>query len=225
MKFAENLKLVRKQKQMTQTAVAEKLHVSRKTVSSWENERSYPDIGMLVKISDLYDLSIDRLLKGDLGMLEHYEQQAVDSQHQRQVIKWGYQLTVISLFLTYLVTFLAWDNQWVRLLKLAMTVIVLTLAFQYHDYHSWVQSRRDRIRLLLTVMMAACLNFALSWRNIIDFQAHPVIPAGMGNPGAYVLGYISGELGMNFVTIVILTVGAVMVIQLTLQRATQQIAN
>ncbi|MCE2138365.1 helix-turn-helix domain-containing protein, partial [Streptococcus thermophilus] len=68
MNFSDNLKIIRQQKKMTQTDIATQLHVSRQTISSWENGRSYPDIGMLVQISMAYDFSVDQLLKGDLGM-------------------------------------------------------------------------------------------------------------------------------------------------------------
>ncbi len=71
MSFGENFKFVRQQKHLTQAAVAEELHVARQTISSWENGRSYPDIGMLVQISTVYDLSLDYLLKEDLSIFRH----------------------------------------------------------------------------------------------------------------------------------------------------------
>ena len=53
MKFADKMKLYRRQKEWTQQDVAERLLISRKTISSWENGRSYPDIFMLVQIQNL----------------------------------------------------------------------------------------------------------------------------------------------------------------------------
>lgn len=50
--------------QLTQEQVAEALGISRQTVSNWENDRTYPDIGSVVKLSDLYGVSLDYLLKG-----------------------------------------------------------------------------------------------------------------------------------------------------------------
>lgn len=54
MDISEKLKRCRTDKSLTQAQVAEKLHVSRKTISGWENGRSYPDINSFVKLSDLY---------------------------------------------------------------------------------------------------------------------------------------------------------------------------
>ncbi len=53
---------------LTQEQVAEALGVSRQTVSNWENEKTYPDIISVVKMSDLYHISLDHLLKEDKDM-------------------------------------------------------------------------------------------------------------------------------------------------------------
>ena len=48
---------------LTQEKAAEALGVSRQTISNWENGRTYPDIVSVIKMSDLYSVSLDRLLK------------------------------------------------------------------------------------------------------------------------------------------------------------------
>lgn len=63
MEFAVKIKHYRQQNDWTQQVVAEKLGVSRKTISSWGNGRSYPDIFMLVQLSDLNHVSLDDLLR------------------------------------------------------------------------------------------------------------------------------------------------------------------
>lgn len=65
MKFNEKLIQLRKENKLTQDQLAEKLNISRQSVSKWENEHGYPDIANLIKISDLYNLSLDELLKND----------------------------------------------------------------------------------------------------------------------------------------------------------------
>lgn len=54
--FGEKIKEKRNDLKLTQTEVGEKINVSRQTISSWENGKSYPDIPMLVTLSDFYDL-------------------------------------------------------------------------------------------------------------------------------------------------------------------------
>ncbi|MCL8495902.1 helix-turn-helix domain-containing protein [Apilactobacillus sp. F1] len=73
MKFGDRLKQQRKIKNLTQDDVAAKLNVSRQTISSWENEKSYPDIKSLTALSDMYDISLDTMLKEDSGMKEFIE--------------------------------------------------------------------------------------------------------------------------------------------------------
>ena len=49
--------------QLTQEQVAEALGISRQTMSNWENNKTYPDIVSVIKMSDLYEISLDHLLK------------------------------------------------------------------------------------------------------------------------------------------------------------------
>ncbi len=62
-----------KKKKMTQEQVAELLGVSRQTISNWENEKSYPDIISVIKMSDYYEASLDYLLKGEQKMKTYYD--------------------------------------------------------------------------------------------------------------------------------------------------------
>ena len=54
----------------TQEQAAEKLLVSRQTISNWENGKTLPDIVSVLNMSDLYQISLDELLKGDNKMVE-----------------------------------------------------------------------------------------------------------------------------------------------------------
>ena len=65
MKFNEKLIKLRKENKLTQDKLAEKINISRQSISKWENGHGYPDIENLIKISDLYNLSLDELLKDD----------------------------------------------------------------------------------------------------------------------------------------------------------------
>lgn len=74
MEIGKKLKNARMQSGLTQENVAEKINVSRQTISNWENEKSYPDIVSVIQLSDLYSISLDVLLKGDEKMVEHLEE-------------------------------------------------------------------------------------------------------------------------------------------------------
>ena len=74
MEIGKKLKDARMKSGFTQENVAEKINVSRQTISNWENEKSYPDIISVIALSDLYSTSLDDLLKGDSEMMEHLEE-------------------------------------------------------------------------------------------------------------------------------------------------------
>ena len=60
---------IRKKQNITQEEFGKLFHVTRQTVSNWENEKSYPDLPTLVTISALFEISLDTLLKGDHKMI------------------------------------------------------------------------------------------------------------------------------------------------------------
>lgn len=74
MEIGKKLRAARAKCGLTQEQAAEKLYVTRQTVSNWENEKSYPDIVSIVKISELYGVSLDELLKGDDEIMRHLEE-------------------------------------------------------------------------------------------------------------------------------------------------------
>ena len=63
--FGEQIKSIRKKENLTQEQFAIKLNVSRQAVSNWENNKNLPDIGMLILMSDVFQISLDQLIKGE----------------------------------------------------------------------------------------------------------------------------------------------------------------
>ena len=61
MDIGTKIKEARLSAQLTQEQAAEQLGVSRQTISNWENNKTYPDIISVIKMSDLYEVSLDRL--------------------------------------------------------------------------------------------------------------------------------------------------------------------
>lgn len=74
MNIGQKLKEARAQAELSQEKVSEEIHVSRQTISNWETEKTYPDVVSIVKLSNLYGISLDELLKGDSKMLQHLEE-------------------------------------------------------------------------------------------------------------------------------------------------------
>lgn len=68
MDFGEQIKSIRQKENLTQEQFAMKLNVSRQAVSNWENNKNLPDIGMLIRMSDIFQISLDFLIKGENEM-------------------------------------------------------------------------------------------------------------------------------------------------------------
>lgn len=81
MNLAERLFELRKAKNLTQDDVAEKLNVTRQTVSKWETGQSTPDFDKIVPLCELYGISPNELLKGEK---EEPEQETVDSENNEE---------------------------------------------------------------------------------------------------------------------------------------------
>ncbi|MBP1043580.1 helix-turn-helix transcriptional regulator [Vagococcus sp. BWB3-3] len=70
MNFSKQLKLYRERDGFSQEALAEKIYVTRQTISKWENDHTYPDIHNLIALSALFDVTLDELVKGDLEIMK-----------------------------------------------------------------------------------------------------------------------------------------------------------
>lgn len=60
--FGQRISRLRKEKELTQNDIADKVGVTAQAVSKWENDQATPDIDILVKLSDIFDISLDELL-------------------------------------------------------------------------------------------------------------------------------------------------------------------
>ncbi len=80
MEFNNKLYELRKQKGFSQEELASRLNVSRQTVSKWEVGESAPDMEKLIAISDLFEISLDELVKGETPKQSDVSEQVVKSE-------------------------------------------------------------------------------------------------------------------------------------------------
>lgn len=99
MEIGVKLKQARVKAGLTQECVVEKIQVSRQTISNWENEKSFPDIVSVIKLSNLYDISLDRLLKEDTEMIEHLEKSTnTVKSNQKLILAIAINILILILF-------------------------------------------------------------------------------------------------------------------------------
>ena len=133
MTFGKTLKERRSQLDLTQQEVAKKLYISRQTISNWENGKSYPDLDMLIKISDVYHVSIDSLLKGDQELKKSLDTQKVES-----ILLPMEYIPLLLNIATAILTFLVPKNVWVIFVGLGLNLIGLALSITNERINSYI---------------------------------------------------------------------------------------
>lgn len=71
MELGRQIKKYRNEQSLSQEELADKVFVSRQTVSNWENDKNYPDIKSLLLLSEVFDVSLDSLVKGDIEKMKN----------------------------------------------------------------------------------------------------------------------------------------------------------
>ncbi|EEA89829.1 helix-turn-helix transcriptional regulator [Collinsella stercoris] len=112
MDISNQIKTRREAMGISQEQLAEKLYVSRQTISNWERNKTYPDVQSLLMLSILFDTSIDTLVKGDVTIME----EAVERDRKRM----GAQM------------------QWLAVLMLGL--LALTLVLMLTPAFDWMES-------------------------------------------------------------------------------------
>ena len=70
MELGKQIKMHRQEAELSQEELANRVYVSRQTISNWENDKSYPDVNSLVLLSEIFQISLDNLIKGDIGVMK-----------------------------------------------------------------------------------------------------------------------------------------------------------
>ena len=70
MEMSTQIKKYRNTMKLSQEELAEKIYVTRQTISNWENGKSYPDIHSLLLLGSLFNVSLDQLIKGDIEIMK-----------------------------------------------------------------------------------------------------------------------------------------------------------
>ena len=113
MELGNQIKKYRNQLNMSQDELAEKIYVTRQTISNWENEKNYPDVHSLLRLSSLFGVSVDELIKGDLEMMkETIKGQSYAEEDIKRFNRDGAIFTVLMIAMVILpvplATFFSW---------------------------------------------------------------------------------------------------------------------
>ena len=194
MDIGTKLQRARLQSKLTQEQVAESLGVSRQTISNWENEKTYPDIISVIKMSDLYAVSLDHLLKEEQPMsnyIDYLEESTnvVNSKNKlsRQLIIityliiWAFSL-IFFWFFTSSSDAMAYSLMFLWIL-LPVTTFILSLLIGKGDHwgrYKWISP------LIFGLMYMLAEYGTFSAANMVSFDKFNLPSLGMIPVGAII---------------------------------------
>lgn len=192
MQFSDKLKQARQQHHLTQMQVGTQLHVSAKTISSWENGRSFPDISTLVSISDLYQISLDQLLREDQDIVQHYETISKQAQRYQKYFQITYFLNILLILAIWAVQITSSNSkQILAWLFLALVVNLVVMATHYPDYRTWINGTAHRLLLILLAVGLSTVLLVISFDGAASLNA---AKASSNQSVEYLIGFYTGLL-------------------------------
>ena len=102
MNFGNKLLRLRKEKGMSQEVLSEKLNTSRQAISKWENGQGFPETEKLLLIGNMFNVSIDYLLKGYYASKEVIEGYLINEKKSHKYLSLGISLLILS-YIPYLI--------------------------------------------------------------------------------------------------------------------------
>lgn len=139
MTIGQRLAAARQHANLTQNTVAAELHVARQTISSWETERTYPDMMSIVALAKLYRLSLDDLIREDTDLMKAWTKKDAALREARvlyrvsMMLDVGFMLLLLGLCINA-PGFAMDDGVGLLLLLMAFTnVLALSRARRYYQ--------------------------------------------------------------------------------------------
>ena len=109
MELGKQIKNCRQEANLSQEELAERVYVSRQTISNWENDKSYPDVNSLVLLSEVFHISLDKLIKGDIDRMR----EEIKKEEVTKLNHYGTILTVLFVvMLVSVVPLVQWLGNW-----------------------------------------------------------------------------------------------------------------
>ncbi len=140
MEIGARIKEHRRTAGMSQDDLAARVYVSRQTISSWENNKTYPDVQSLLLLSEIFDATVDSLIKGDVETMNETIERDSTIMKRLSYVMLGFLLLMIACLVWICVQVFAWD--W----ALEQTVPTFVLALVLWGIAMFAAAWLDRIK-------------------------------------------------------------------------------
>lgn len=94
---------------MSQDGLAARVYVSRQTISSWENGKTYPDVQSLLLLSEIFGATVDSLIKGDVETMNETIDREIETMKRLSCVTLGFLLLMVAALIWVAVQAFAWD--------------------------------------------------------------------------------------------------------------------
>ena len=202
MEIEKKLKEVRERAGLTQEQVALSVMVSRQTISNWENGRSLPDIISILKLSDLYCISVDELLKGDQKMQKKLEKDANIANANKTVIFVTAAVTLVAL-LVYFISLFVGDPlrdfcenaiRWVLFAVGVVFAVTYLINLNKNNRFEFIKGVFTMKKLQFLSILLILISIWFLWAPILPHSKIPELLCIV----SVVLGLISGVASLFF---------------------------
>ena len=101
MRLGDQLQRLREEKNMSREELAQQINVSRQAVYKWENNKGYPDIQNLLRLSEIYETTIDELIKNDPTLQRKIDNNQDESKEldDEEMLNPGFYIGIVIIFL------------------------------------------------------------------------------------------------------------------------------
>ncbi|MDO6851938.1 helix-turn-helix domain-containing protein [Priestia megaterium] len=101
MRLGNKLQRLREAKNMSREELAQQINVSRQAVYKWENNKGYPDIQNLLRLSEIYETTIDELIKNDPTLQRKIDNNQDESKEldDEEMLNPGFYIGIVIIFL------------------------------------------------------------------------------------------------------------------------------
>ena len=130
MDLGKKITAMRNEKNLSQEQLAEKLNVTRQTISNWENGKFYPDIDSLVNLSKFFNVSLDVLLSYDDKVLD-YLKDSTDIVKSNKNILYAVLLNILLIIAFVIVGIIF--NESTSIIIIIFTVSIISFSFLFYQ--------------------------------------------------------------------------------------------
>ena len=110
---------------MSQDDLAARVYVSRQTISSWENGKTYPDVQSLLLLSEIFDATVDSLIKGDVDTMTETIDRDVRIMKRLSYVMLGFTLLMVTALIWLSVQLSVWNWTFEQTVPTALLALVL----------------------------------------------------------------------------------------------------